>query len=140
MFQSKAPLIFWGECILSDAYLINRTLMVLLSNNTSFPTLFKKEADYSIIKTFVCLVYASTPSVNKSKFDPRAQPCVFMGFPPGIKGYRLYDIDKRKFFISRDVLFFEELFPFHSFKEKDILISHDFLEQFIIPCPLFDCL
>ena len=63
-----------------------------------------------------------------------------MGFPSGIKVYKLYDIAKRKFFISRDVLFFEELFSFHSIKEKDILIFYDLLEQFFIPCPLFDCL
>ncbi|KAL0559069.1 hypothetical protein IC582_003658 [Cucumis melo] len=63
-----------------------------------------------------------------------------MDFPLGVKGYKLYDIARREFFISRDVLFFEELFPFHSIKEKDIPISHNFLEQFVILSPLFDCL
>ena len=107
--------------------------MVLLSNSTSFATLFEKEADYSIIRTFGCLAYASTLSATRSKFDPRAQPCVFLG-------YKLYDLARRKFFVSRDVLFFEELFPIHSIKEKGTSISHDFLEQFVIPCPLIDCL
>ncbi|KAA0054563.1 Retrovirus-related Pol polyprotein from transposon TNT 1-94 [Cucumis melo var. makuwa] len=72
------------------------TLMVMLSNRTLFATLFEKDADYSIIKTFECLAYASTPSANRSKFDPRAQPCVFMGFPLGMKGYKLYDTTKKK--------------------------------------------
>ena len=138
MFQSKAPFNFWGECILIVAYLINKTPMVLLSNNTLFATLFKKEANYNIIKTFRCLAHASTPSVNRFRFDPIAQSCVFMGFPPDVEGYKLYDIAKRKFFISRDILFFEELYPFHSIKEKDIPISHGFLERFVIPYPLFN--
>ena len=80
MFQSKASLTLWGEFVLSVAYLINRTPMILLSNSTHFATLFKKEANYSIIRTFGYLAYAFTPSVNRSKFDPRAQPCVFRGF------------------------------------------------------------
>ncbi|KAA0047880.1 Retrovirus-related Pol polyprotein from transposon TNT 1-94 [Cucumis melo var. makuwa] len=114
--------------------------MVLLSNKTPFATLFEKEADYNIIKTFDCLAYAPTLPANRTKFGPRVQPCVFMGFPSSMKGYKLYDIAKKKFFVSRDILFFEELLPFHSIKEKGTFISHDFLEQFVIPCPLFDCL
>ena len=129
MFQSNVPLTFWGECILSAACLINRTPMVLLSNSTPFATLFNKDADYNIIKTFGCLAYASTPT-NRSKFDPRAQACIFMGFPPG---YKLYDITKKNFF-SRDVLFLKNCFHFILSKKMTTLI-----EQFVIPCPLFDC-
>lgn len=61
-----------------------------------------------------------------------------MGFPPDMKSYNLYDITKKKFFVSRDVLFFEELYHFHSIKEDGKSISHDFIEQFVMLCPLFD--
>ncbi|KAA0037194.1 Retrovirus-related Pol polyprotein from transposon TNT 1-94 [Cucumis melo var. makuwa] len=84
MFQSNVPLTFWGECVLTAAYLINRTPMVLLSNNTLYTVLFNKTVDYGFIKTFGSLAYASTPTVYRNKFDPRARPCVFMGYPSGM--------------------------------------------------------
>ena len=34
------------------------------------------------------------------------------GYPIGQKGYKLYDIETEKFFISRDVKFLETIFPF----------------------------
>ena len=128
----------FGENVLTAAYLINKAPLVLLSNNTPYTVLFNKTVDYGFIKTFGCLTYASTPTVNRNKFDPRARPCVFMGYPLRIKGYKLYDMTNMKFFISRDVLFFEERFPFQSIKEDNKHISHDFIDQFVIPSPLFD--
>ena len=35
-----------------------------------------------------------------------------MGYPFGKKGWKLFDLDAREFFVSRDVKFFEDIFPF----------------------------
>lgn len=35
-----------------------------------------------------------------------------MGYPPGIKGYKIYDIENKKIIVSRDVRFHENNFPF----------------------------
>lgn len=51
--------------------------MVLLSHVTAFETLFGKLADYSLRKVFGCIAYASTSSVNRTMFNPRAHPCIF---------------------------------------------------------------
>lgn len=113
--------------------------MPLLSDRTPFLALFGVEADYSIIRTFGCLAYASTPPVHRTKFDPRATPCVFMGYQAGIKGYRLYDIKKKCFLISRDVLFFEHLFPFSTIKEHEFSTATDaFFDTCVLPHALSD--
>jgi len=36
-----------------------------------------------------------------------------MGYPYGKKAWRLHDLESHEFFESRDVIFHEEVFPFH---------------------------
>lgn len=45
-----------------------------------------------------------------------------LGYPYCEKGYKVWDLENRKIFISRDVFFTENIFPFLLKKE-----SHDFM-------------
>lgn len=59
---------------------------------------------------FGCLCFASTLP-RRDKFEARAKRVVLLGFSIIQKGYKLYDLDNRIMFISRDVVFREEVFP-----------------------------
>ena len=67
-------------------------------------------SDISHLRTFGCSAYAHQ---SEGKLEPRALKCVFLGYPQGTKGYRLWVKDGRGFktIISRDVIFNENEFP-----------------------------
>ncbi|XP_015956793.1 uncharacterized protein LOC107481093 [Arachis duranensis] len=64
------------------------------------------------MKIFECLVYAATNTSSRSKFDPRANPTVFLDYPLGYKDYKLYNLQTKQFLISRDVIFHEDTISF----------------------------
>ena len=119
MFQSHLPKHFWGEAVMTAAYIINRIPTPVLKGKTPYEMLNKKAPDYNNIKVFGCLCFASSLPVQRSKFDSRSRKSVFLGYPANIKGYKCYDLQTKQIFISRDVIFAENLFPF----EKDKMLD-----------------
>ena len=117
-FHANLPIKFWGDCVLTATFLINRLPSPLLGNLTPYSKLLGHSPSYQHLKSFGCLCYASTLTRNISKFDPRAKACIFLGCPFGTKGYKLFDLSTRTMFLSRDVIFKENVFPFKHWHPK----------------------
>ena len=100
--------------MLTTVHIINRLLSPILNNESPFEKLYGKIPSYEHLKVFGCLCFASTLIHHRTKFDPRSIPCVFLGYPFGVKGYKLLDLFTKRIFISRDVIFHETIFPFVS--------------------------
>ncbi|GJY50493.1 ribonuclease H-like domain-containing protein [Tanacetum coccineum] len=94
------PLNLWSECVLTACYLINRV--------------------------FGCLCFATVLN-NHDKFSSRAEKCVLIGYSSFKKGYKLFSLERKQFVFSRDVKFFETVFPFK--------IKHNSVEK---PCQDLD--
>lgn len=84
-----------------------------LNSKTPYKALLGKLPSSSHLRVFGSLCYASTSSVNWCKFSYRATQCFFLGYPYGKKGYKVCDIQTKKNFKLRDVIFYEHLFSFH---------------------------
>ena len=111
LFQGRLPVEFWGESIMTAAHIINRTPSPLLDGKTPYEVLHGKPPAYDLLRVFGCLCFAHRRGRDKDKFGDRSRKCLFVGYPFGTKGWRMFDIDRNEFFVSRDVIFFEDKFP-----------------------------
>lgn len=111
-FQAGLALKYWGECSMNVLHIINRLPSSIINNKTTFEMLFKSVPEYMHLKVFGCLAFATSPVLHHDKFKPRGVPCVFIGYPATQKGYRLLNLTDMTMFVSRDVVFYETIFPF----------------------------
>nr|GEV56041.1 retrovirus-related Pol polyprotein from transposon TNT 1-94 [Tanacetum cinerariifolium] len=108
LIQSGLPDSFWAKATVTAAYLINRSPSTALEKKTPMDFWLGHLANYEMLRIFGCVAYSH---VNQGKLKPRAIKCIFLGYPDGVKGYRLWRLDdvKPKIIISKDVVFNESL-------------------------------
>ncbi|CAA0839906.1 cysteine-rich RLK (RECEPTOR-like protein kinase) 8 [Striga hermonthica] len=111
-FQCKLQRNLWPYSLLVAVQIINTLPSEKLKWKSPYELLHGSEPAYGMFKVFGCLCYASRLGPNRKKFNERAMPCVFLGYISGTKGYRLYSLESKEVFVSRDVIFYEERFPF----------------------------
>ena len=92
---------------------MNRLPLSVLSFKTSYELLYGNAPNYHHLKSFGCLCFAATSKRLRTKFQPKAHACVFLGYPYGKKAYLVLDLETQKLFTTRDITFHEHIYPFH---------------------------
>ncbi|KAK9215025.1 hypothetical protein WN944_007028 [Citrus x changshan-huyou] len=96
---------FWAEAVSYASHLVNRLPSVAIGGKTPMEMWSGKYAqDYDSLRVFGCPAYYH---VKDGKLDPRARKAIFVGFKGGVKGFKLWDLEDKKFVCSRDVTFDE---------------------------------
>ncbi|KAH9782190.1 Integrase catalytic domain-containing protein [Citrus sinensis] len=108
MIQSKLPKGLWAETLLTACVLVNLNTSSTLDFKTPYEKWCGKPANYSKLKVFGCTAYAHA---NQGKLAPRALKGMFIGYPEGVKGYKIWytDLSPPKCIVSRDVVFNEQM-------------------------------
>ncbi|RVW21953.1 Retrovirus-related Pol polyprotein from transposon TNT 1-94 [Vitis vinifera] len=99
--------VFWAETAETAVHLINRSPSSALQFKTPQEKWTGKAARLSTSQSFWM---HSLCTHQTDKLEPRAVKCIFLGYPKGVKGYKLWieTQGKGKCIISRDVTFNEQ--------------------------------
>lgn len=84
----------------------------MLNRETPYEILNGELRSYGQLRLFGCLCYAHNQGKKGDKFSRRSKKCVFVWYPPGKEGWKLFYLDSKTYFVSRDVKFFESEFLF----------------------------
>ena len=69
---------------------------------------------YDLLRTFCCVCYPWLRSYTTHKLEPRSIQCVYLGFSQVHYAHQCFDPIHSKLYVSRDVKFFENIFPFQT--------------------------
>jgi hypothetical protein len=110
--HASMPLKFWDEAFMADTFLINRLPSKVIDNKMPFERLLQKKPDYLSLRTFGFACWPNLRPYNRHKLELCSKQCAFLGYSNLHKGYKCLDIQSWRVYISRDVIFDEEVFPF----------------------------
>ena len=102
--DSGLPKMFWAEATQTTVNLINKTPSSVLKSEIPDKRWNGKQPAYSYLKRFGCLAFVHS---DEGKLVPRAKKGVLLGYPTGVKGYKVWLINEKKCVISRNVQFQE---------------------------------
>ena len=139
--HAKLPIQFWAEAVNTAVCSHNRSPTAALKDRTLFECYFSKKLDISNLRVFGCVCYQHVPQGERQKLDPKSREGIFVGYPEGTKGYKLYDPVKKKFVRSRDVIFYENKFYYATSERnydaitKAILSGKEDDKEIVNECP-----
>jgi len=70
---------FWAKAIITIIYIMNRTPTTRVHGMTLEEKFTSNKLDVSHLKVFGCIAYVHVPDEKRSKLDPKAEKCIFIG-------------------------------------------------------------
>lgn len=106
IFEANLPKMFWGEAVLTAAYISNRLPNSSIDNEVPYFLKYREHPDLKNMRVFGCDAYALIPSSQRKKLDEKSMKMIFVGYTT--MGYRLMNPETRRIIVSRNVKFNEE--------------------------------
>jgi hypothetical protein len=113
--QASMPLKYWDKAFLTATYLINRMPSKVIQGDTPFFCVFNEIPNYNFMRPFGSACWPNLRPYNSHKLQFQSKQCIFTGYSNLHKGYKCLDYATGRLYISRDVVFDEQVFPFAKF-------------------------
>ncbi|CAJ2639943.1 unnamed protein product [Trifolium pratense] len=132
MLKAKQiPKEFWAEAVATAVYILNRCPRKSVREKTPEEAWSGRRPSIRHLRVFGCIAYAHVPDQLRKKLDDKGERCIFFGYSPNSKAYKLYNPETKKVIISRDVTFDEGgMWNWSSKSQKEpVVTSNDFEEE-----------
>ena len=103
--SKKMPKEFWAKAVECGVYLSNYFPIPSVWNKTPQQAWNGRKQNISHLRVFESIAYAHVSYQKRSKLDDKSEKYIFICYDSSSKGYRLYNPNKGKIIISRDVKF-----------------------------------
>ena len=114
LFHMHVPKHFWADAVSRACFFINRMPSSVFNWDTLYHILFPNKPLFPIEpRIFRCTCFVRDVHPQVSKLDHKSLKCIFLGYCQVQKGYRCYCPNLRRYLVSTDVKFFENV-PFSS--------------------------
>ena len=112
LYRNQIPLQYWEDEFQIACYLINRLPTSIIQNFSPYEKLFAQAPNYNFLRVFGCSCWPNLWPYNSHKLQPCSTQCVFLGYSLLHKGYKCLHLPSGFVYISREVLFNDDVFPF----------------------------
>ena len=107
MSLTDLPLSFWGYALETAAFTLNRAPSKSVET-TPYELWYGKRPKLSFLKVWGCDAYVK--KLQPEKLEPKAEKCVFIGYPKETVGYTFYLKSEGKVFVAKNGAFLEKEF------------------------------
>src|SRR3954469_441345 len=107
MSLTDLPLSFWGYALETAAFTLNRAPSKSVET-TPYELWFGKKPKLSFLKVWGCEAYVK--KLQPDKLEPKAEKCIFIGYPKETIGYTFYHRAEGKIFVAKNGSFLEKEF------------------------------
>ena len=135
------PKHFWVDAVSTTCFLINRMPSSVLNWDTPYHIIFPNKHLFPIEpQIFGCTCFVRDDRPQVSKLDHKSLKCIFLGYSQVQKSYRCYCPSLRRYLVSANVKFFENvpfsLPPTHTTQgEADDLLVYTIASPMAPPVP-----
>ena len=98
---------YWAEAVVAAAYIRNRVISRSTDGKSPHELWYGKKPTVRHLRVWGCTAYAHVAQEKRSKFDAKAVKCIMIGYSESSKAWRLWDTERKRLIVSRDVTFNE---------------------------------
>ena len=111
MVEAGLPLSFWAEAVNTACYTQNRSILVKRHGKTAYEILKGRTPDVSYFHVFGCVCYILNQRDPRTKFEPKADEGIFLGYSNESKAYRVFNSKSKSIEESAHVKIDDDSYP-----------------------------
>nr|KAJ0208966.1 hypothetical protein LSAT_V11C400171360 [Lactuca sativa] len=120
---------FWAEAVNTACFTQNRSLIHRIHKKTPYEMLKDRKPDVPFFHVFGCICYILNQRDPRSKFEPKADKGIFVGYSSISKAFRVFHVNRQCIEESIHVKFDEE-----SYTDKKVTHSSSTFQE-LLSCP-----